>query len=41
MYSVGNIVNDYVISSYGKHSVTRLIMVVTLKCIEISNHYVV
>ena len=34
-YSVGN---DYVISL---HVVTTSIMMITLKCIEISNHYVV
>ena len=40
MYSVENIVNNYVISLYGD-TVTRLIVVIILKCTEISNHYVV
>ena len=36
MYSVGNIVNNYVISLYGDlFHVTRLIVVITLKRIEI------
>ena len=40
MYSVGNIVNNYIISLYGDGKVTRLILII-LKGIEISNHYVV
>ena len=38
MYSVGNIVNNYVISLFGNIFVTRLIVV---KFIEVLNHYVV
>ena len=37
MHSVGNIVNNYVISLFGDILVTRLIVV---KFIEILNHYV-
>ena len=40
MYSMGNIVNNYVIALYGD-MVTKLIVMIILKCIEISNHYVV
>ena len=40
MYSVGNIVNNYVISLYGDNG-TSLNMVIILKCREILNHYVV
>ena len=39
MYSHRYIVNNYVISLYGDR-VTRLIMVVILKCIESLNHYI-
>ena len=39
MYSVGNVVNNYVISLYS--DITRLIVVSILKCMEILNHYVV
>ena len=39
MYSVGNIIKYYVISLYG--DLTRLIIImISLKCIEISNHSV-
>ena len=42
MYSVGNIVDNHVVSLYGDtRSLTRLIVVNTLKRREISNHYVV
>ena len=34
MYSVGNTVNNYVISLYGYYIITRL----NLKCLEILNH---
>ena len=40
MYSVGNTVNNYAISLYGGQMVTRLIMMIVLKYIEISNHYI-
>ena len=40
MYSVGNIINNYVISLYD-NTMTRLIMVIILKRVEISNHFVV
>ena len=38
MYSVGEIVSNYVISLYGD-MITRFIVVIILKCIEMSNHY--
>ena len=38
MHSVGNIVNNYVISLFGDIFVTRLIVV---KFIEILNHYTI
>ena len=40
MYSVGNLVNNYVKSLTGD-IITRLIMVIILKFIEMPNHYVV
>ena len=40
MYSVGNIVNNYVISSYD-NIMARLIMAIILKGVEISNHFAV
>ena len=40
MYSVGNIVNNYAISSYD-NIMTRLIMAIILKRVEISSHFVV
>ena len=39
MYSMGNIVNNYIIPLYGD-VVTRLIMVTIFQCIEMLNHYV-
>ena len=39
MYTVENIVNNYVISLYGDR--WQLVMVIVSKCIEISNHYIV
>ena len=41
MYSVGNIVNNTIMSLYGDGLVIRLIVVINLKCIEILNYYVV
>ena len=38
MYSVGNIVKNYIIPSYS--NINRL-TVITLKCIEIQNNYIV
>ena len=38
MYSVGNIVKNYILSPYS--DINRLTVII-LKCIEISNHYVV
>ena len=40
MYGVGNTVNNYAVSLYGQ-MVTRLPVVIVLKCIEILNHCVV
>ena len=41
MYSVGNIVNNTIMSLYGDGLVIRLIVVINLKCIEILNYCVV
>ena len=41
MYTVGNIVSNYVMSLYGDRSYLRLSMVIILKCVEISNHSIV
>lgn len=40
VYSVGTIVNNYVVSMCSDIS-TRHIMVIIWKCIEILNHYIV
>ena len=40
-YSVGDIVDNYVISLYGDRFITRLNVVIILNCMEIANHYVV
>ena len=40
MYSVGNMVNNYVIILYSDNIVTRLTVII-VKCIEIVIHYIV
>ena len=40
MYSLGDIINNYLIFVWGQ-SINRFPAVITLKCTEISNHYVV
>ena len=42
MYSGGNLGNNYVISLYGDRlTIIRLTVVIILKCLEMSNHYIV
>ena len=40
MYSMENTVNNYIIPLYGD-MVTRLLMVISLKCTEVASHYIV
>ena len=40
MHSVGNIVNNYVISLYDDRWQLDLTVVIILKCIEILKHYI-
>ena len=41
MYSMGDTVNNTVLTLYSDRWLTRLIVVIILQCIQMLNHYVV